>query len=101
MRSRYTAYVVDDMDYIMDTTHPDSTWFRADRAAWRAELARITANRRYTGLTVLAADGSTVTFHAGIIRNNGEDISFTERSQFAKHDGRWLYVDGEVQPHQP
>lgn len=100
MRSRYTAYVASDMTYIMDTTHPTSEWHRDDRTAWKRELERITKDSQYVALTIknsqLSENGSVgwVTFHAGILQN-GKDASFTEKSRFEKHDGRWKYAGGE------
>jgi SEC-C motif domain protein len=104
MRSRYTAYVADDMAYIAATTHPESPWFREDVAASQRELQTLTANRRYDQLGVLsaevAADGTTgyVTFRATITNTkDGSDLSFSEKSEFKKQDGRWLYVGGDIQ----
>lgn len=93
MRSRYSAYALGKTAYIILTTHPDSPHFRQDTAAWRTEIDAFTHATRFVGLTILAAEGSTVTFHARLL--SGErDVSFTEHSQFARHDGRWKYVAG-------
>jgi len=92
MRSRYSAYALGKVDYIMATTHPDNPQFRADRAVWRAQIQQFSDRTRFVGLQILAAEGDIVTFHA-ILFEDESDISYTERSLFKQKDGRWLYVD--------
>jgi SEC-C motif domain protein len=94
MRSRYTAYALDKVTYIMQTTHPDSPHFRSNEESWRVELEAFSQNTHFAGLQILATDGDTVTFRA-ILFNDGKDVSFTERSLFVQHEGRWLYLSGE------
>ena len=98
MRSRYAAYAKGLVDYLMDTTHPDSPHHGADREQWAKELDNFCRLTRFEGLTILDApphegDAGTVTFRAGL-SHEGRDTSFTERSTFLRVDGRWLYVDG-------
>ncbi len=104
MRSRYSAYVAGDMAYIAETTHPQSPWYREDADASERELRVLTANRHYNSLMVqssaVAEDGAAgwVTFHASITDiKDGKDLSFTEKSEFRKHNDRWLYVGGDIQ----
>jgi SEC-C motif domain protein len=98
MRSRYTAYALNKVDYIMATTHPDSPYIQTDVGAWRRELEFFATRTRFAGLQILAVasdtEGETVTFRATLFAGD-EDVSFTEKSLFAKHDGRWMYHSGE------
>ena len=95
MRSRYAAYALGAVDYILDTTHPAGPLFRSDREAWRRDVADFCQGTRFEGLTVEAApdvagDVGWVTFRAQLSQA-GEDVSFRERSRFERLDGRWLY----------
>jgi SEC-C motif-containing protein len=97
MRSRYTAYVAGDVGYLIATTDPDGPHFRADRAAWRADLAAYCAAVRFDGLRVLGAeqlgDTGRVRFVAWL-RHGGSDATIAEDSRFVRRNGRWLYIDG-------
>jgi len=98
MRSRFAAYALGDVDYIMATTHPDGPHYQADARAWAESLAAFSAGTRFKGLRILEhIDGEEegwVTFRAELTQS-GQDASFTERSLFGKADGRWAYRDGE------
>lgn len=101
MRSRYSAYAVGAVDYIMATTEPDGPMDREDRDIWAEEIRLFSAHTRFEKLDVqevsqIDDDHGEVLFHATLSRK-GEDVSFTERSRFVRRDGRWLYVAGEVQ----
>ncbi|MSQ04098.1 MAG: hypothetical protein EXR71_19785 [Myxococcales bacterium] len=98
MRSRYTAYAVGDIAYVMRTTDPTGPCGRADTQAWAAEVRQFSASVSFDGLDVRAAsasgDSGQVTFFARLT-HTGADVSFGERSRFVRRDGQWLYVDGD------
>jgi SEC-C motif-containing protein len=92
MRSRYTAYVRRDEDYILRTWHPRTRPPRVElgETAWR-------------GLEILAtshgqpADASgTVTFAAHFMGDAGNIGTMREHSHFELSGDTWLYVDGDV-----
>lgn len=99
VRSRYAAYALGLVDYIIATTDPDGPQWVADAEAWRDQIRRFAQGTRFRGLTILDApdagphDGF-VTFRAELERD-GADVSFSERSRFARRDGRWCYHSGE------
>lgn len=99
MRSRYSAYALGLTDYILATTDPTGPHFEPDTAAWRASVARFSAETRFQGLDVLASsehgDEGAVRFRAHLERE-GRDVSFGETSQFRRVNGRWLYHSGEA-----
>jgi SEC-C motif-containing protein len=99
MRSRYSAYAIKLVDYIMDSTHSDHPDYQADRDSWRKELNNFSDGTRFDGLKILSFEDSEdtayVTFTA-LLRQGEQDFSFTEKSQFVKKDGRWLYNSGEI-----
>lgn len=103
MRARYTAYVIGAVDFLIDTTDPDGPHARADRAAWRRELAEHCRATEFHGLTVHSAelapggDEAWVTFSARMTQDD-VDVGFTERSLFRRAGDRWRYVSGEFPP---
>ncbi|WP_309233564.1 YchJ family metal-binding protein [Conexibacter sp. W3-3-2] len=77
MRSRYSAYVVEDVDYLLATWHPSTRPVRLvldDGDAW-------------LGLEVLAATEDTVRFVA-----RHRDGALHEHSTFVREDGHWYYL---------
>lgn len=94
MRSRYSAYALGKSDYIMRTTHAESPHRGQDIAAWRASLDAFSRHTRFEGLTIIATDANTVTFHA-TLSQDGRDTSFTEQSVFRQEAGQWRYVTAQ------
>jgi SEC-C motif domain protein len=99
MRSRYCAYAKHIFDYIISTTHPDNPDYNVDHNTWRYELQRYVADTRFDSLKIREfLDGEATAFVSFTVslRQNNQDISFTERSEFVKDSGRWFYKSGEV-----
>jgi len=94
MRSRFAAYAMGNVDYILATTHPQGEHHRDDTEAWRTDVLQFCKATTFSGLEILDAGDTFVCFHA-TLQQGGADVSFTEHSTFAKHDGRWAYVSGE------
>ena len=93
MRSRYCAFVKQDIAYLKQTTWP-AQQKHFDEAGYAARAA----NSIWLGLTVHAAEeGSetdirgTVTFTAKSMVNGVID-DHTEKSLFKKRGGNWFYV---------
>lgn len=87
MRSRYSAFVKLNEQYLLRTWHPGT----------RPATLKLDPAMRWTGLEILdTTDGSafhstgTVTFRASY-----EGGSLLERSRFERVEGAWVYVDGE------
>lgn len=98
MRSRYTAYAIGDIAYVMRTTDPTGPTAGVDAKTWAAELRQFSESVSFDGLEVRATSASAaigeVTFFA-TLSHAGADVSFGERSRFVRRDGQWLYVDGD------
>ena len=98
MRSRYSAYAAGLVDYIIATTHPADPRYQDDVLRWRAQLTRFASETTFCGLEVLSCEEgdiqSWVSFRARLEQGGG-DASFSERSLFVRHEGRWLYHSGE------
>lgn len=101
MKSRFTAFSVQNADYIVFTTQKDNPDFTNDIKSWKADILDFSQNTNFEKLEILdfseedAEDTeSFVTFKATLKQYNN-DISFTEKSRFLKENGKWLYVDGQ------
>jgi SEC-C motif-containing protein len=88
MRSRYTAYVLGDVDHVFRSWHPSTRPDRLD------DLPQV----EWLGLEVLETveggpddDHGVVEFRA---RHNAGVLH--ERSRFGRRAGRWVYRDGDV-----
>lgn len=98
MRSRYCAFALNNTDYIINTTHPLNNDFTPNRDAWAEGISSFSLNTDFNNLEIIDfIDGKTesyVTFKA-TLKQEEDDISFTEKSKFLKENGKWLYVNGE------
>ncbi|MCA1926763.1 MAG: SEC-C domain-containing protein [Thiobacillus sp.] len=92
MRSRYSAYVLGLEDYLFATWHPDTRPPTLDlNAPPRARWLGLEVKRH----AVQDAGHATVEFIARY-KLNGRACRLHETSRFVRHQGRWLYVDGDV-----
>jgi SEC-C motif-containing protein len=88
MRSRYSAFVLLDADYLMATWHPRTA---------PAEL-ELDQGMQWRRLDILSATGGpfdtegTVEFKAHFLYG-GERGVHHETSRFVREEGRWYYVD--------
>ncbi|MCF7520532.1 YchJ family protein [Neisseria sp. ZJ106] len=96
MRSRYSAYVLQKIDYIVETTVPAQQHLlnRADLAAWSRET-------RWLGLEVLRHIPKIGKHHAQVefcarFAEGGEVCEHHELSAFVQADGRWYFIDPTV-----
>ena len=91
MRSRYSAHVLANADYLLESWHPD---FRPARIDLKPEI-------RWIGLQILdhqdSATGARVEFEARMLVN-GRVEAMHEDSEFAFEQGRWLYTRGRQLP---
>lgn len=97
MASRYVAYTLAEIDYILETHHPtkrddadrDSTKQWAESAEW-------------LGLEIVDTVAGGPDDDTGIVEFiaryavNGQQAAHHERSEFRKVDGRWYFYDGEM-----
>jgi SEC-C motif-containing protein len=99
MRSRYCAYALGLVDYIMTTTHSQNAAYTADRTAWGKDLALFCKHTNFDGLKILqveeGVEEGTVSFTA-YLRQGESDATFSEKSSFSKEGHRWLYRCGEI-----
>jgi SEC-C motif domain protein len=97
MRSRYTAFVRGEIDYLMET-HDPATRSGVDKKA----LAAWSKDTLWMGLEIVATEAGGEDDETGIVEfiakgvTNGQPFAQRERSRFRKVDGRWVYTDGTV-----
>lgn len=88
MRSRYSAYVLGHIDYLLHTWHPQT-------APGELELPPV----KWLGLEVrhthTTGDAGVVEFVARW-RDGGRGMRQHEISRFVRTDGRWHYIDGQT-----
>lgn len=99
MRSRYSAFVLGNIDHVERTHAPEiGDDFN------RAEAERTASDVEWLGLEVLSAseagDAGTVEFSIRF-RRDGQEFGQYELASFRRDDGRWLYVSGKVGPKPP
>ena len=90
MRSRYSAFVLEDGAYLLATWHPSR----------RPEHVDFEPGLKWLGLEVrehrrVDATHAEVEFVARS-RLGGRAHRLHERSRFVCEDGRWFYLDGEI-----
>lgn len=90
MRSRYTAFVLDDLNYLLDTWHVSTR---------PAGLEPNAAGLKWLGLQLRGhayqdPNHATVEFIARS-RLNGKAFRLHEISRFVREAGCWFYVDGD------
>jgi len=98
MKSRYSAYVVGDVNYIIKTTHQENPDFTLALKQWKNDILSFSKNSDFKKLTILdfvdLGLEAFVTFEVKLYINN-QDETFIEKSRFLKEDDRWLYHSGE------
>ena len=91
MRSRYSAYALQEADYLRATWHPDT----------RPSRVRLDAEQRWIGLSIKATEAGCEGDTTGVVefvarfKVAGKGHRLRERSRFEKIDGQWYYLDGE------
>ncbi|MFZ4289369.1 YchJ family protein [Variovorax sp. HJSM1_2] len=90
MRSRYSAFVLQNAPYLLATWHPSR----------RPATLEFDPGARWLGLSVKAhqrldASHAEVEFVARQRDTSGRATRLHERSRFVHEEGRWFYVDGD------
>ncbi len=88
MRSRYSAYALGLVDYIIQTTHPENT-----RKKPVDEIRRFSQETQFVKLEIEGYGEDWVAFTAHLVQG-GHPVLLKEKSRFAKLNGKWLYLSG-------
>mgnify|MGYP001466733296 CR=1 FL=1 len=93
MRSRFTAYALRDVEYLLgtwdDSKRPASIDFSKETAEWQA--LEIVACKKGS-----AKDSKGIVEFKAYYTQAGEDFFMHEISRFVKVGQRWLYLDGVI-----
>lgn len=89
MRSRYSAFVLDELNYLLETWHPSTR---------PTELEPNPYGIKWLGLSIRAHDlaSPTEAYVEFVARSRlaGRASRLHERSRFLYEEKRWFYVDG-------
>ena len=91
MRSRYSAYVQDRLDYLLATWHPSQRPTRLEPNPPGLKWLGLELRRH----TAIDADHATVEFVARS-RLGGRAERLHELSRFVREDERWFYLNGDA-----
>lgn len=92
MRSRYSAYVLQDADYLMWSWHPKTR---------PAEISGLDT-QEWLGLEIVSKskgsglDATGSVEFAARFRSGDTEHVLRENSTFSRVSGRWVYMDGQV-----
>ena len=96
MRARYAAYALHQVDFILNTQHPEK---RED--ADREGTERWSRESEWLGFEILRTERGGPEDSDGLVeftaryKLKGATITHRERAQFKKHEGTWYFWDGE------
>jgi len=92
MRSRYTAFVLKNEDYLRYSWHPDTC----------PKQIYLNENTQWLGLKIKSTLAGAVNDDTGevefVARNkvNGKASRLHECSRFSRYNNRWVYLNGEI-----
>ena len=90
MRSRYSAYATQAVDYLIATTA-----FLHRKLLIKSDILEWSQSNKWNKLEIIAATENTVEFKAYYTDSNNLSYIHQEKSTFIIEDGKWYYVDGE------
>ena len=89
MRSRYSAYVVNNAVYLLATTHSTT---RGNYT--KEEIEKWASSNQWIGLEIIEVAENTVSFKAHFLDESRAEQVHYEESTFVKENGKWYYVSG-------
>lgn len=97
MRSRYTAYVLDNEKYLLNTwqlsTRPAELDLESDDIEWSSlDILRTSAG------TMLDDEGTVefIAYYKRQGKSHNKKQQIHEVSRFVKENNQWFYVDGQI-----
>lgn len=92
MRSRYSAYVVANARYILDTTHPKTRHYHSKKA-----ILQWSKENTWQKLEIVLSEANRVVFKAYFKDNSEIEQIHYENSLFEKLGDKWYYVSGSFE----
>ncbi len=90
MKSRYSAYVTHQVDYLIETTHVSTRKYYS-----KEEILNWATANEWQKLEIISSTETTVEFKAFFLDFNKENQVHYEFSTFKKEGDSWFYVDGK------
>jgi SEC-C motif-containing protein len=91
MRSRYSAFVFGNIDYLQKSHHSS----KRPNNIEKKEILKWTKSVEWIKLEVIKASGNTVAFKACFLEKNQEGI-IHENSFFVKENNHWTYLEALI-----
>ena len=95
MRSRYTAFTLANIDYLMSSHHPKTRPIKEKK-----DILKWAESVKWLGLQILFTNKGSVSDEEGVVKfkalfiENGIPQELIEESVFVKENGKWFYVSG-------
>ncbi len=93
MRSRYTAFANNNIDYIVESTAPEK------RSQYNSDTSKDWSNVQWLGLKVVSAKEKVVEFVA-TYKFDDRTFDHHEISKFRQIGPRWYFVEGDSHVHE-
>lgn len=90
MRARYSAFVVQDIDFLYTSFHSETRKLQN-----KIEIARWAKESKWMQLRILFSNSNMVEFEAHYLDSELNLQIHHERSTFKQVDGIWYYADGK------
>ena len=93
MRSRYSAYTLQNEPYLLQTWHSST---RPSQLNLAIEPVKWLGLKIITTQAGQAADSTGTVEFVARYKVNGKAHRLAEKSRFVKEQGRWFYLDGDI-----
>lgn len=90
MRSRYSAYCIQNADYLLASTHLSTRKYHN-----RKDILAFASENHWVKLEIVNATENVVEFKAYYLDNHLVPHTHHEKSTFKKEGEQWYYVDGK------
>ncbi|WP_264538112.1 YchJ family protein [Flavobacterium sp. N1736] len=92
MRSRYSAYVMHNADYLLETTYVSERQYYS-----KEEILNWATSNKWQKLKILSFTKNTVEFKAHFLDANNKSQIHYEFSTFKSENNQWFYLDGKFE----
>lgn len=89
MRSRYSAYTISAIEYLITTTHSSQRNLYSPK-----EMEKWAKESNWQKLEIIHSTENTVEFKAYFLDLKGDSHVHYEKSTFVSENGEWYYLDG-------
>lgn len=102
MRARYSAYAKAEVDFIVDSTHPEQR-----ESNDREEIKKWAEKSEWLGLQIVKTEKGAPADEDGIVEfianytDHGVKLEHHEIAEFRKKGGEWFFYDGKMVPQAP